>query len=166
MTLIRAATLADWPYIESLRRKEWFSLGFIPKGAYLSVLSRQPVDGRRRWEYQRLVVSEDNGDLTGFCYSSFAQQEAHIIQMVVQEDARRWARATLLEGDVRQRAVELGKCGVVCRVACDLESNLYWLALGYTRIEAAFSEWRNQASKSGRLVWRYRRDLLLPLFGG
>lgn len=165
MTDIRPACLSDFIYIDSLRKKEGAALGFIPKDAYLSVLSGIPIDDRRRWIYQTLNVTVDNGDLTGYCYASFIYPVAHIFQIVVQEDARRWQRALLLEGAVRQDAINKNCSAITCRVAFDLESNLFWRAIGYIPQREVISTWLNQKeSKSKRPLWEYHLALSLPLF--
>ena len=67
MTTIREGQFNDFPYIDSLRKKEGSALGFLPKDAYTSVLEKRRVADRNRWRYQKIWVTEDNGDLTGFC---------------------------------------------------------------------------------------------------
>lgn len=166
MTIVRPAIITDLKYIDSLRKKEGKALGFIPKATYQSVITKCPIDGRKRFRYSRLTVCEDDQVLTGFCYSSFSDQYVcHIFQIVVQEDARRWARASLLEQDVRQEANRWQKSGITCRVAYDLESNFFWRAVGYEPIKKVTSTWLNQReSKSRRPLWLYYYDLGLPLF--
>ena len=164
-TIIRPATINDWPYIDSLRKREGNALGFIPKDTYLSCLSRIPIDKRRRWEYQILNIATDNDDPTGYCYVSFASMVAKIIQIVVQEDARRWHRALLLETSVRDEARRRGCSGISCRVAIDLESNFFWRSIGYTPIRQVISTWLNQKdSKCKRPLWVYYSPLELPMF--
>jgi hypothetical protein len=164
-TIIRPAIINDWLYIDSLRKKEGNALGFIPKNAYLSLLSKIPIDGRKRWNYQNMYVAIDNGDLTGYVYTSFAGEYAHIIQIVIQEDARRWHRATLLESQIENDAKRFKKIGIECRVAIDLESNFYWQAMGYRPMKKVISTWLNQKeSKSKRPLWHYRKNFGLPLF--
>ena len=160
MTFVREAKPEDFQYIESLRRKEGSALGFVPKGAYESVLEKRRVANRDRFKYQKLWVTEDNGDLTGFCYASFSQNPASIIQIVVQEDARRWHRAILLECQVEQEARERQLWIIKARVAYDLESNWYWKAIGYIPIEQTTSTWLNQKeSKSKRPIIVYEKQL-------
>jgi predicted GNAT superfamily acetyltransferase len=147
---------ADWAYIESLRRKEGAALGFIPKEAYESVFLRKRVANRDRWKTQRLLVTVDNGDLTGFCYASFAAEMAHIIQICVQADARRWHRALLMTDEVEAEAQRSGNTGVTCRVAYDLESNFFWRGIGFMPVRQVVSSWLNQKeSKSRRPLWVY-----------
>jgi hypothetical protein len=161
-TIVRPGRVGDWDYIDSLRKKEGTSLGFIPKLSYISVLSGTSDRGRDRWKYARINVTEDNGDLTGFCYASFFRDIARIYQIVVQEDARRWHRASMLENAVRKDAIKYKCQGISCRVAFDLESNFFWRAIGYIPMKELISTWLNQRqSKSKRPLWLY----YLPLNG-
>ncbi len=165
-TTVREGKESDWLYIDSLRKKNGSALGFIPKNAYLGVLGNVPADGRHRYRYSKIYVIEDNGDLTGFCYVSFREQYAHVFQLVVQEDARRWYRATLLEQSIEHYAKHTARDGIECRVAVDLESNFYWRAMGYEPIKQVVSTWLNQKeSKSKRPLWHYKKSFgNLPLF--
>lgn len=166
MTVIIPARLEHIPYIDSLRKKEGDALGFIPMNSYLSIASRTGIGGRHRYLYDRLMVAIDNDDPTGFCYSSFHGQVAHIYQIVIQEDARRWERASLLESDVRKETLRRGNSGISCRVAYDIDANFFWRALGYVPLRQVTSTWLNQReSNSKRPLWHYQLDLGLPLFG-
>ena|SRR5215831_3412184 len=159
-TTLRDAVGADWIYIDSLRKREGSALGFIPKDAYLSVLERRCLSGRERYRYQRVLVTEDNGDLTGFAYISYADDFASIVQIVVQEDARRWHRALLMADEVERDVRKFGKQGITCRVAYDLESNFFWRAIGYLPIRQVVSTWLNQReSKSRRPLWLYKKEI-------
>jgi hypothetical protein len=165
-TFVREATGNDFAYIDSLRKKEGSALGFMPKDAYMSVLEKKRIANRDRWKYQRLWVTVDGGDLTGFCYSSFHKSPATVIQIVVQQDARRWHRAFMLEAEVVAEAKRRGLTGIKCRVAADLESNFYWKAMGYLPTEVCVSTWLNQReSKSKRQIILYYKQIELPLFG-
>jgi hypothetical protein len=160
MTILRDATPFDLIYIDDLRKKEGNALGFIPIGAYQSVTMKAPIDGRKRYLYSRLLVTEDNGDLTGFCYASFAQDKAHIFQIVVQEDARRWYRALLLSDEIEREAMKRGNLFVTCRVAYDLESNFFWRGIGYQVIANTISTWLNQKeSQSKRPLLVYEKQI-------
>jgi GNAT superfamily N-acetyltransferase len=164
MSRLVEATPSDWLYIDSLRKKEGNALGFIPKDAYISVLSGAPVDGRRRYEYQRLWLIRDNDDPTGYVYASFVWPMASVWQIVVQEDARRWERATKLLQQVEHHAMANGMQGIKARVADDLEAVLFWEASGYTAAASTNSTYLNQGpSKSGRKIttWVKRFQPLL-----
>jgi hypothetical protein len=165
-TLLREAVPQDFAYIDSLRKKEGSALGFLPKDAYMSVLTKTRIANRDRWKYQKLWVTTDNNDLTGFCYASFANDPATIIQIVVQQDARRWHRAILMESAVCDEAKSRMLTSIKCRVAVDLESNFYWKAIGYNPVETVVSTWLNQKeSKSKRPIVVYQKDMGMPLFG-
>ena len=104
-------------------------------------------------------------DLTGFCYASFSGDPATIIQIVVQQDARRWHRAMMMENAVDAEARERGLTSIKCRVALDLESNNYWKAIGYVPVQTVVSTWLNQCeSKSKRPIVVYLKDLGMPLW--
>ena len=164
-TILREAVENDFNYIDSLRKKEGSALGFIPKDTYLSVLKKIRVANRDRWKYQKIWVTEDNSDLTGFCYASFHEDPATIIQIVVQQDSRRWHRAIMMESEVESHARLNLLTSIKCRVAYDLESNFYWKAIGYTPIKTVTSTWLNQCeSKSKRPIIVYHKDLGMPLF--
>lgn len=163
---VRLAIESDFSEIDALRKSEGASLGFIPKDVYLSVLGRRRVANRDRWKYQTIWVYTDNDEITGFVYAVFYRRDVKIEQIVVREDARRWARATALEGVVRAMAQTIGATGIRCRVACDLESNAYWKAMGYTPQRKIVSTWLNQRqSKSKRELFDYLYDFGTPLFG-
>src|SRR3990167_3943595 len=89
MTEIRRACLDDLKYLDSLRKKESESLGFIPMQRY-----EMEVNGER---HGSLYLAWDNGDPTGFIYATHSGRgTSHIIQVAIQEDARRKERATAL----------------------------------------------------------------------
>ena len=159
-TIVREAVSNDFFYIESLRRKNGSALGFIPKNVYLSILEKKRLDNRDRWAYSKIWVTVDNNDLTGFCYASFSNDPVNIFQVVVQEDARRWHRALLLEEIVYKESLLRGFTKIKCRVAYDLEANTYWKAIGYKPILQTTSSWLNQKeSASKRPIIVYQKIL-------
>lgn len=165
-TVLRDGMPNDFAYIDGLRKREGSALGFIPKDAYISVLECRRVGNRERFRYQRLLVTTDNGDLTGFCYASYAGDTASIIQICVQQDARRWHRALMMADAIESDARSYYKNGLTCRVAYDLESNTFWRAIGYEPVKLMTSTWLNQKeSKSKRPLWLYRKDFGYGLFG-
>lgn len=167
-TVIRDAVPADWLYIDSLRKREGNALGFIPKDAYLAIMENRPIREKdaRIHLTNRVLVTTDNDDLTGFVYASFARVWASIFQIVVQEDARRWARALLMADEIEAEAKRRGCWGVKCRVAYDLESNSFWRAIGYVPQRQVTSTWLNQKeSKTKRPLWLYYKDFHEGLFG-
>lgn len=165
-TILRDGIPSDWLYIDSLRKKEGNALGFVPKDWYLAIMGQPSRDrDRNAMNSNRLLVTVDNNDLTGFCYASFAQVYASIFQIVVQPDARRWYRAMLMVDEVEREARERGCWAIKCRVAFDLESNHFWRAIGYRPERQVVSTWLNQReSKSKRPLWLYIKSLGGGLF--
>lgn len=143
-TIVRCAEEKDWLYIDGLRKKEGQALGFIPRDVYTSVLERRRVHNRDRWKYQEVLVTTDNGDLTGFSMTSYFSDMANVFQIVVQQDARRWHRALLMIDQIDAKARGLKRRGITCRVAMDLDSNVFWRAIGYSPVGSVVSTWLNQ----------------------
>jgi len=164
-TILRDGRPDDWLYIDSLRKKEGNALGFIPQVAYKGILEKRMIAGRERWKYSRILITEDNGDRTGYCYASFGNESAKIFQICVQEDARRWHRALMMTDEIEREAIKRGNLAVTCRVAFDLESNDFWKAIGYIPIKKVVSTWLNQReSKTKRQLWIYKKTLQPKLF--
>jgi len=146
----------DFLFIDSLRKKEGKALGFIPKSVYESILEKKTVANRDRWKYSQIVITVDNNEKTGFCYFTYANQDVHIQQIVIQNDARRYHRALMMLDYVESVAKKLGKTAIAARVAIDLESNLFWSGCGYEIKSTTTSTWLNQKeSKSKRQLHYY-----------
>jgi hypothetical protein len=168
-TVLRDGLPSDWLYIDSLRKREGNALGFVPKDLYMAILEQRPIRERDAKVHlnNRVLVTVDNGDLTGFCYCGFPRAYASIFQIVVQSDARRWYRAMLMVDEVEREAKRRGNWGIKCRVAYDLESNHFWKAIGYVPLRQVVSTWLNQReSKSKRPLWLYLKKLDGGLFDG
>lgn len=68
---------------------------------------------------------------------------------------------------VEEKARGLGKDGITCRVAVDLESNLFWRSIGYIPVAQKISTWLNQKeSQSRRSLWVYERLFNTIVSGG
>ena len=155
-TILREGIIEDFLYIDSLRKKEGNALGFLPKAVYESILLKKKVANRNRHFYSKIILTEDNGEKTGFCYFTFAKQDLHIQQIVIQNDARRLHRALMLLDYVEKIAKEKGKTAITCRVAIDLESNKFWNSCGYKIQATTISTYLNQKeSKSKRPLHYY-----------
>jgi GNAT superfamily N-acetyltransferase len=107
-------------YVDSLRKKESDALGFVPLQAY-----ERAIEGVGGYN---LLLCMENGDPVGFVYSSHNRAGiTKIIQVVVQEDARRKERASALVEAVQNNNDWL----MSLRVASDLDSVNFWEALGF-----------------------------------
>lgn len=163
---IRAAKLEDLSYIVDLSKKESKALGFIPKMAYESAITG--IKTGKRWSNvcnDRLFVCECNGDLVGFVLASFGKPQAinrqgKIAQICLQEDARKIARGRMLLDAVLIYGLTIGCPAFNCGCADDLESNLFWLAMGWRLIgqRKGISHTNTWKQTSGRVINLYRYD--------
>ena len=134
---VRFANLDDLPYIVDLSKKESKSIGFIPKMAYESAITG--VKKGKRWSdvcNDRVAVCENNGDFVGFCMASFGRsgtsiRRGKIAQICIQEDARQIDRGKHLLAQIVHQARTMGCMNMGCGCADDLESNFFWLAMGW-----------------------------------
>lgn len=168
MTTVRHAQGKDLEYINNLALKETHALGFLPKSKYESIAlkleRKRSGKDEKPWRYQWLLVCEDNGDQTGFILVGFGsryakERYATVAQIVIQEDARRWLRASKLLKEVELEALQRGCIGVKARVAMDLESNLFWQGMGYSiGGETTSTRYNTGPSKSQRPLWVYIKE--------
>lgn len=143
----RLATICDLPYIEYLRRSVSECIGFIPKQRYEMEINQE--------RHGVILVIEENSELVGFAYGTFGGQSAKIQQIAIQEDARRLERASELVRGIEMIGRHRGFYAVSCRCAEDLESNEFWLALGFICVgqvdsKSVYSHGREKWSRRGR----------------
>lgn len=168
-TSLRYATPADLTAIDALRKKDGSSLGFIPMAVYESNAARAFIANRDRWRTQQLLVCEDNDDLTGFVFASYAEQHAEIVQICIRQDARRMERALFLADYVEGVAARAGRTIVRARVAADIEAVLFWQAAGFQVVSTTVSTFLNQREAASRRSIHIfekittRHDALQPL---
>lgn len=164
--VVRPASLSDVSYIVSLANKESKSLGFIPKMAYESAITG--VKTGKRWSNvcnDKLFVCEINDDLVGFVLSSFGNpfsnnRQGKIAQICLQNDARKMARGKLLLNAVIEWGKMIGTTAFNCGCADDLESNLFWICMGWTKIGTrnGISHTNTWRETSARKINLYRYD--------
>jgi len=163
-TYLVEAKEGDFLFIDSLRKKEGKALGFIPKAVYESVIEKRRVANRDRWKYSKILITIDNGERTGFCYITYAKQDLHIQQIVIQKDARRWLRAKMMLDYSEVMCKSLGKTAITARVAVDLESNLFWVSCGYNIAATTTSTWLNQKESKSKRPLHYYIKYINSLF--
>lgn len=170
--IIRFAIMGDLPYIVDLSKKENHCIGFIPKMAYESAITG--IKTGKRWSdvcNDRLFVCENNGDLVGFCLASFGRpltvnRRGKIAQICLQEDARKFSRGKLLLTEVIGYAEKVGCRNMGCGCADDLESNIFWAAMGWDKIGQRFgishtNTWKQTSDRKVNIY--YHNDPLQPL---
>lgn len=125
MTEIRRATLDDLKYLDALRKKEGDAVGFIPMRRY-----EMEVNGERRGS---IYLSWDNGEPTGFIYATHSGRgTTRVMQVAIQEDARRMERASALVDAVVADGLKRHTWLTSLRCADDLDANHFWEALGFS----------------------------------
>jgi len=172
--VVRQAKVEDVPYVISLSKKETHSLGFIPKMAYEAAVTG--IKTGDRWSNvcnDKMFVIECNGDLVGFCLASFGifnaiSKKGKIAQICLQTDARKLLRGHLLLDTVVQYGATQGTLAFSAGCADDLESNLFWKAMGWVCIAqrngiSHKNTWKQTSSRRIN-VYRYDpSDFLLTL---
>jgi len=169
----RLAKINDLKYILDLSKKETNSIGFIPKMAYESAITG--IKTGDRWSNvcnDKLFVIECNKDLVGFCLASFGKGKnlpiGKIAQICIQTDARKILRGKMLLDCVTNYGEKVYTFRWQCGCADDLESNIFWKAMNWTKISdrkgiAHTNTWK-QTSKRKVNIYRYdKMDFLLPL---
>lgn len=129
---VRPAALTDLAYVDDQRRRESECIGFISRSAYESVITGYDErEGCRR--NGRIWLAEVNGERVGFVHASpgAAGRSTRVIQVCIQEDARRIEYGSALVAEVERWATQLQRPAVGCHVATDIEAGAFWDALGY-----------------------------------
>lgn len=119
------ASLDDLLELDSLRRTEQESVGFIPMSKYEEEVERRKAT---------VLTMRENGDMVGYLYWTRGFPVATIQQVVIRQDARRRERATSLVDAATQEMSEQGRAGVTCRCRVDLDAVAFWEACGFERI--------------------------------
>lgn len=159
MVDIYKATLCDMPYIIDLANKEGNSIGFIPKIAYESAITGEK-SSINRWSKtcnDKLWIAKENNEPVGFLLATFGDI-VKVNQICLQKDARKLERGRLLIDTLREHSHTLNKHNFGCGCADDLESNLFWQAMGWQKIGQRFginytNTWKQT---SDRVVNLYR----------
>lgn len=165
--IVRFAKEDDLKYINHLSKIESKSLGFIPNPAYKSAITG--VKTGKRWSLicnDKLFVCECNGDLVGFCLASFGHQyrnvmtrQGKIAQICLQSDARMLQRGRLLLDSVINYGESIYTFNWSCGCADDLESNVFWKAMGWQKVG-------QRKGISSKNTWKQtsKRDINIYMF--
>ena len=138
--LIHPATEDDLKYIVSLAKTETDAVGFIPRCRYEKIASGDSPN-------ETLILCFENEDPVGFCYATHRNYGTKIQQILVQDDARRAARATALV----EKVTRPGDVFLSLRCGADLEeANLFWLSLGFQPLRQ-----RGGGRRRNRIIQEY-----------
>lgn len=125
--IVRTSSNSDQSYIDKLQKDNSYAVGFIQK----TVWEKYVFGGERNFV---VFICEKNKERVGYVLLTPGKtvgSYAKIQQIAVQEDARRLEYGSLLIDAVRMFCEEMGRIGVTLRCRLDLESNKFWLALGF-----------------------------------
>lgn len=147
----------DLPYLVALQRRNSEAIGFVPRAGLEGIITGDGPFGQPR---HRIWVAEVSADPVGFLYASPGEMggTAKIVQICLQEDARRREYGSALVARVEEWALGNHRSAVGCTNASELEAAAFWEALGYEVRRTEVS-----AGRRGRLLEVRRRLLSLPL---
>lgn len=132
--MIRLVKMEDLPYILNLANKERLAVGFIPKPAYESCVTG--IKTGKRWSLtcnDKLFVCEENNELVGFVMFSYGKI-AKCNQIAIQKDARLFERGKALLSAAITHGNLVGIQDFACGCADDLQSNIFWKAMGWVKV--------------------------------
>lgn len=118
--MVRAATLADLTYIDSLQRKNATALSFYPK----TVFERESGAGR-------VVLNAAESEPIGYCWHGAPDDLFRVHQACIQFDVRGMLHGAEMMRWCEDLARAWGCRAVTLRCAADIEANGFWRALGY-----------------------------------
>lgn len=150
---ITLASLTDIKYIDSLRKQESNSIGFIPIQRY-----EMEITGERNGT---ILIIRENNDNVGFLYATHGTV-SHIQQIAIQKDARLMERGKALIDKLQEISNQRNIRSMSCRCAQDLDSNHFWQALGFNLVgevdsKSLLATGEEKFSKRKRLLNIYNR---------
>ena len=107
-------------YVESLMRKNYNALGFIPRTA---------ID--RHDQLGQLWLQYENDEPCGYLIFGSGWPVCKVWQCCIQIDARRQQSASQLMQSLITKCEDAGYSAISLRCADDLESNSFWSAFGF-----------------------------------
>ncbi|MCK9599111.1 MAG: GNAT family N-acetyltransferase [Sphaerochaeta sp.] len=124
---VRTTSILDWNFVDKMQKDNSFSVGFIQR----TIWDKYVWGGERNFI---VLICEKNHDPVGYILITpgrAASTYAKIQQIVVRNDARRLEYGTALLSVARMFCEEFSRHGFTLRCRVDLESNLFWGALGF-----------------------------------
>jgi GNAT superfamily N-acetyltransferase len=127
--IVRTSTIKDLLLVDKLQKENSESIGFIQK----RVFENYVYGGERNFI---VLICEANNDAVGYVLITPATggyKYAKIQQIAVRNDARRLHYGTALLDVCRQFCETFGRVGFTLRCREDLESNKFWLSMGFEK---------------------------------
>lgn len=125
---VRTATSKDKSFIDKLQKDNSYAVGFIQS----TIWDKYVFGGERNFV---VFICEKNTDMVGYVLLTpgrKAYSYAKIQQIAVREDARRLDYGSALLAVVKDFCNQFTRMGVTLRCRIDLESNKFWMALGFS----------------------------------
>jgi len=125
--IVRTSKIEDMSFVDKLQKENSQAVGFIQKTVWTDYV----YGGKRNFV---VFICEKNNDMVGYILLTPGRggmSYAKIQQIAVRNDARRLDYGTALIDCVRKFCYKFGRIGVSLRCRKDLESNLFWKALGF-----------------------------------
>ncbi len=128
---VRTSTIKDMLLIDKLQKENSFAVGFIQK----TVWEKYVFGGERNFV---VLICEANNDAVGYVLitpGKGAYKYAKIQQIAVRNDARRLYYGTALLDVCKQFCEKFHRIGFTLRCRQDLESNFFWVSLGFKKYD-------------------------------
>lgn len=125
--IVRTATETDQKFIDKLQKDNAHAVGFIQS----TIWEKYVFGGERNFV---VFICEKNNDMVGYVLLTpgrKAYSYAKIQQIAVREDARRLDYGSALLAVVKDFVNTFNRMGVTLRCRVDLQSNKFWMALGF-----------------------------------
>jgi len=125
--VVRNATYKDSSYIDKLQKESAYAVGFIQK----TIWDKYVFGGERNFF---VLMCEANNQPVGYALVTPGHKGGDFVriqQIAVQSDARRLHYGSMLIGAIKRFCNEHSRIGARLRCRRDLESNLFWAALGF-----------------------------------
>ena len=161
---VRTSNVKDLKVLDKLQKENSDAIGFIPKTYFEKAV----------WKGEKnavVLICEANNDQVGYVYITPGKPlgYAKIQQIAVRNDARRLQYGTALIDVCNQFCKKFNREGFTLRCRQDLESNLFWKALGFYN----YGVWQKGKYKTSSrltasddiLLWRIKlNDNIFTMF--
>ena len=127
--IVRNSTMQDMLFIDKLQKDNSYAVGFIQR----TVWDKYVFGGERNFV---VFICEKNNDPVGYILITpglSIGQPIKIQQIAVRDDARRLDYGSALIAVVKDFCNTFSRSGATLRCRVDLESNKFWMALGFTK---------------------------------
>lgn len=122
--------MEDIAFVDKMQRDNSHAVGFIQR----TIWDKYVFGGERNFF---VLVCEKNSDMVGYTLvtsGKFFYDYVKIQQIAVREDARRLEYGSALLAVIKMFCKQYGRVGARLRCRVDLEANLFWSALGFTKV--------------------------------